>query len=30
MSGPPPAQPCPLSPGEKVKQFPTTPGVYQM
>jgi excinuclease ABC subunit C len=30
MSGPPPAQPSPLSPGEKVKQFPTTPGVYLM
>jgi excinuclease ABC subunit C len=30
MPGPTPAQPCPPSPGEKVKLFPTTPGVYLM
>jgi excinuclease ABC subunit C len=30
MSGPPPAESCPLPPGEKVKQFPTGPGVYLM
>src|SRR5436309_14948592 len=27
---PPPAQPDSLAPAEKVKQFPTTPGVYLM
>jgi excinuclease ABC subunit C len=30
MSGPPPAESAPLPPAEKVKQFPTTPGVYLM
>jgi excinuclease ABC subunit C len=30
MSNPPPAGPDALPPGEKVKQFPTTPGVYLM
>ena len=30
MSGPPPAESCPLPPAEKVKQFPTAPGVYLM
>ncbi len=30
MSATPPARPDALPPGEKVKQFPTTPGVYLM
>ncbi len=30
MSATPPAEPTPLPPAEKVKQFPTTPGVYLM
>src|SRR6516164_5008723 len=30
MSGPPPAESTPPAPGDKVKQFPTTPGVYLM
>jgi excinuclease ABC subunit C len=30
MSGPPPIESVPPLPGEKVKQFPTSPGVYLM